>query len=174
MKRDWLWDRKVSLAKVKGILRDADHPRFAELSALLLSRKNAPKEVFSEYIDPLVFCKSWNRIKRQMRKDSWNNPRIEFWQHVYSVLLDKYKKEGIAIREAKSVFINPICSQIGEKIRQFRKGKDWTQADLAEKIGISQQIISRVEKGLENISIATLKKITDALGIKVHFDFIAE
>lgn len=172
MKKDWLWDRKISIAKVKGILKDPDNPRFVEFVALLLSRKNTPKEVFDVYIEPLVFCINWHRIKRQMRKDKWDNPRIEFWQQVYGVLLDKYKKEGVIIREAKKGHIDPLCKHIGNEIKKIRKQKGLSQVKLAKKIGISQQIISRIERGDENISIATLKRITDALKVKVNLQLV--
>jgi len=171
MRRDWLWDRKISIAKVKGILKDQDNPRFAEFVALLLSRKNTPKEVFDEYIKPLVFCRNWYRVRRQMRKDKWDNTRIEFWQQVYDVLLDKYKKEGVIIREAKKSHIDSLCKHIGSEIRKIRKQKGLSQVKLAGKIGVSQQIISRIERGNENISIATLKRITDALEVKVNLRF---
>jgi DNA-binding XRE family transcriptional regulator len=172
MRKDWLWDRKISIAKVKDILKDPDNPRFVEFVALLLSRKNTPKEVFDVYIEPLVFCRNWHKIKRQMRKDKWNNPRIEFWQQVYGVLLDKYKKEGVVIKEAKKGRIDSLCKHIGNEIRKIRKQKGLSQVKLAKKIGISQQIISRIERGDENISIATLKRITDALEVKVNLQLV--
>ncbi len=170
MKKDWLWDRRLSIAKVKGILKDPDSPRFVEFVALLLSRKNIPKEIFSLYVTPLVFCKNWHRIKRQMRKDRWNDPRIEFWQQIYNVLLDKYKKEGMVIKEVKKSHADPFCKYIGNKIRKIRKQKALNQAELAKKTGMSQQIISRIEKGNENVSIITLKKIADALGVKIDLE----
>ena len=172
MRKDWLWDRKISIAKVKDILKDPDNPRFVEFVALLLSRKNTPKEVFDVYIEPLVFCRNWYRIKRQMRKDKWDNPRIEFWQQVYSVLLDKYKKEGVIIKEAKKGRTDSLCKYIGNEIRKIRKQKGLSQVKLAKKIGISQQIISRIERGDENISISTLKRITDALEVKVNLQLV--
>ena len=168
MKKDWLWDRRLSITKVKGILKDPDSPRFVEFAALLLSRKNIPKEIFGLYVTPLVFCKNWHRIKRQMRKDRWNDPRIEFWQQIYNVLLDKYRKKGVIIRETKKIYIDPLCKHIGNQIRKIRKQKKLTQVELAKKAGISQQIISRIERGEENISIATLKGITNALKVKVN------
>jgi DNA-binding XRE family transcriptional regulator len=172
MKRDWLWDRKVPLKKVKAILKGADNPGFISYSALLLARKNTPKEVFNEYIKPLAFCKNWNRIKRQMRKDRWNEPRIEFWQHVYEVLLERYKNEGVLIRKANTVSAGQLCADIGKKVREIRKKEGLTQVALAEKIGISQQIISRIEKGIENISLSTLKRVADGLGVRIGFDFV--
>lgn len=42
-----------------------------------------------------------------------------------------------------------------------------TQKALAEKMGCSQQYISRVLKGSENLSIETISKIEDALGLQI-------
>lgn len=43
----------------------------------------------------------------------------------------------------------------------------WTQAQVAEKLGCSQQYVSRIVKGSENLSLEMLSKIEDALGIEI-------
>ncbi|MDE6755418.1 MAG: helix-turn-helix transcriptional regulator [Muribaculaceae bacterium] len=42
-----------------------------------------------------------------------------------------------------------------------------TQKSVAEKMGCSQQYISRILKGTENLSIETISKIESALGLKI-------
>jgi len=42
----------------------------------------------------------------------------------------------------------------------------FSQKELAQKLRISQQIISRIESGRENISLLTLEKVAAALGKK--------
>lgn len=42
-----------------------------------------------------------------------------------------------------------------------------TQTAVAEKMGCSQQYISRMLKGTENLSIETISKIESTLGIKI-------
>lgn len=171
MKRDWLWDRKTSLRKIKRIFNDAKNPEYIRWAALLLARKNTPKEVFREYLNPIDLCRKWGSIKKVMRKDSWNNPRIVFWQAVYEKLLEKYRSEG------KSVFIKEkrkpksrLCQEIGGLIKSLRKQKGLTQKVLAAKLGVSQQLISRIEKGYENISMKTLEAIVTKLQAKTHIE----
>lgn len=175
LKRDWLWDRKISVRQAKSILQDPGNRHFFILSALLLSRKNTPSEVLRYYLKPAVFLKYWERIKRQMRKDSWNNPRIEFWQAIYETLKEKYEKKGIVF--SKEIVVkkapNAFCREIAEKIKVARKTKGLTQAQLAKKLKVSQQIISRIESGSENVSLQTLKKITDALSAQLQIDIVA-
>ena len=48
----------------------------------------------------------------------------------------------------------------------------WTQQQVAEKLGCSQQYVSRIVKGNENLTLEMLSKIEDALGISVFADRI--
>lgn len=169
---DWLWDRKITVKKAKAILSDPENKHFLSLSVLLFSRKNTPKEVFQNYLRPVDFLKNWSRIKRQMRKDSWNSPRIEYWQAIYEKLKEKYEKKGIfpCINTAAIRQQDEFCKLIADRIRAIRKQKGLTQYVLAKKLKVSQQIISRIESGSENISLLTLKNIADGLEAKVHLE----
>ena len=41
-------------------------------------------------------------------------------------------------------------ADIGDKIRHHRESLGWTQADLAVRLGVSQQYVSRVERGAQH------------------------
>lgn len=176
MEKDWLWDRNVASAYVKGIFGNESHPRFVEFAALLLSRKNTPKEVFKEYFSAIVFCRNWHIIKKRMRQDSWNNPRIEFWQAVYERLLENYKKKNIKFRQAKTGDgpMNELAKDIAQRIIKMRKQKGLTQQDVAKKTGFSQQMISRIEKAKQNISITTLKRVAESMGCEVRVELVSK
>ncbi len=53
---------------------------------------------------------------------------------------------------------------IGNRIRQIRKSKGWTQAKLAEKSDIDAAYISHIERGVTKLSLPTLISIVNALG----------
>ena len=168
MSKDWLWDKNISKKQAVRILRNPKHPQFIFLSSTLLSRKNVPQEVFQDYLQPDEFCRHWAKIKRKMRQDAWNNPRIEFWQAVYEKLLEKFRAKGINIfTEGKEGTVNAFCFEIGQRIKTLRKDRKLTQEMLSKKLNISQQMISRIESGGENISILTLKKIIEKLGANI-------
>ena len=171
MKREWLWDRKIGLRKVKKVLSNPKHRDFTSFAALLLMRKNEPQEVFKEYIDPIVFCKNWAEVKRLMRKDKWSSQRIIFWQAIYEKLLEKYRNEGINFRERKEVVLSELCKKVGSQIQHIRKEQGLSQKALAKKIGISQQLVSRIEKGKENVSLMTLATVMKALNRKISINF---
>lgn len=41
----------------------------------------------------------------------------------------------------------PLAQRLGTQIATLRKTKEWTQADLAERIGVEPETISRFERG---------------------------
>jgi len=172
MRVDWLWDRKTDILKVKSILRDPSQEQFLLFASLLLSRKNNPKEVFKDYLDPFLFCSHWNQIKKRMRQDKWSQPRIIFWQAIYEKLIEKYKSRGAIFRQASAVVKGPLCAEIGSMIRDLRRSQRLSQQDLASKLKVSQQLISRIEKGQENVSIGTLTNVARALGKKPKFELV--
>jgi DNA-binding XRE family transcriptional regulator len=173
MKNDWLWDKNVSEKQAIKILHDFSHPQFISLAALLLSRKNIPRDIFQVYLKPEDFCRHWKTIKQKMRRDNWNNPRIEFWKAVYEKLMEKYRAKGIDIfYKSKIKPVNEFCLQIGQRLRILRKQRKLTQEMLSKRLGISQQMISRIESGKENVSLLTLKKILDGLGSEIFIEGI--
>ncbi len=58
---------------------------------------------------------------------------------------------------------------IGSKITELRKGKNWSQADLADKISVSRVIIGRYERDEAAPSIDIAKKIADAFEVSLDF-----
>src|SRR4051794_10211130 len=54
---------------------------------------------------------------------------------------------------------------IGERVRQHRTARGWTLEELADRSGVSRRMLITVEHGEGNPSIATLLRISDALGI---------
>lgn len=58
-----------------------------------------------------------------------------------------------------------LCQRIlGERIREARKEKVWTQEDLAHAADIDRSYIGGVERGERNITFSMLCRISQALG----------
>ncbi|MBU2568162.1 MAG: helix-turn-helix domain-containing protein [Elusimicrobia bacterium] len=70
----------------------------------------------------------------------------------------------------KPAAIDELCKSIGDRIKGIRNQKGLTQKQFAKKLKVSQQLISRIESGRENISIITLKNIAKALNTRVLLD----
>ena len=54
---------------------------------------------------------------------------------------------------------------IGQRIKQARLAKNYTQEELSEKIDVSVAFLSRVERGNSHINLKRLTQICNILGI---------
>jgi len=52
---------------------------------------------------------------------------------------------------------------VGDNCARLRKAKGWTQEQLAERSGLTQQYLSDLERGKRNPTIVTIYEIAQAL-----------
>jgi transcriptional regulator with XRE-family HTH domain len=57
---------------------------------------------------------------------------------------------------------------LGERISRLRKQKNVTQAQLAERLGVSQQTIQSYEVGRRRIQVDSLPPLAEMLGVSVE------
>lgn len=62
-----------------------------------------------------------------------------------------------------------VNKKIGERIKIARLEKRFSRERLARKMGLRQQTIEKYEKGEIDISVITLIKISNALGISIIY-----
>jgi transcriptional regulator with XRE-family HTH domain len=55
---------------------------------------------------------------------------------------------------------------LGLNITYYRRAKNLTQLQLAEKVSVSGNYISQVERGIKSVSLATLAQISETLGVE--------
>src|SRR3954471_25036531 len=58
-----------------------------------------------------------------------------------------------------------VNERIGERVRAHRTSHGWTLDELADRSGVSRRMVINIEHGEGNPSIATLLRISDALGV---------
>jgi len=56
---------------------------------------------------------------------------------------------------------------IGKRIKVSRTQRDMTQAELSERVGVSNVYISNIETGVKGVSLEVLLKIAGALGVSL-------
>ncbi len=166
MKINWLWDSRLGEGKVKRILKDGNHPKFDMYAEKLFSRVSDPKMAFN-IVDKITFCKKWPVIKKRMRKDRWLKDRVVFWQTIYERARKELRERGIKMREPQKIEISAERMEIARQIRDTRVKLGYTQEDIAKKLGVIQQYISKIENGHENISVDTLRRIADVFGKRI-------
>ena len=162
------WDKNLTAADIKNVLKNDTNPRFVEIAALFLSRINEPKEVFSRYLSKPLFCRNWQKIKKRMRRNNWNDNKIIFWDEIYKFVVEKSGDE--LVRETRKV-LNPLSielKKVGDIMKEARRRSGMTQDELAQKTRISQQTISHMERGRVNISYMHLDMICKALDLEIR------
>lgn len=80
-------------------------------------------------------------------------------------------EDGVLIETKKRTDINHLLAY---QMVQIRENCNMTQKQLAEKTGIYQADISKIERGLGNPSLATIKRLAEGLGMEVRIDFVAK
>jgi len=56
---------------------------------------------------------------------------------------------------------------VGRAIQQIRKGKDWSQEQLARRVGVSQSAVNHIEGVLDRVTIRTIRRYANALNTSV-------
>jgi transcriptional regulator with XRE-family HTH domain len=62
---------------------------------------------------------------------------------------------------------NPNLTELGERIRQRRKARGWTQEQFADEAGLDRSYAGGIERGERNITFSVLCQICAALACDV-------
>ena len=60
-----------------------------------------------------------------------------------------------------------LYQQVGERIRSRRKHLGWTQATLAQHLGLSRASLANIEVGRQNVLLHRLYRIAGTLNVEV-------
>lgn len=91
------------------------------------------------------------------------------WNEELDLDAETIWEDGILIESIGKTDINHLLAY---QLLLAREKNNMTQKELAEKTGIYQADISKLERGLGNPSLSTLKRLADGMGMEVHIDFI--
>ena len=64
------------------------------------------------------------------------------------------------------ILLRSICVTVGNRIRELRLEKGWTQQMLADHAQIERAHLARLEEGKREAGLLILEKIATALGVK--------
>lgn len=54
---------------------------------------------------------------------------------------------------------------VAHNVRTFRRGRDWTQEQLAERAGVSRATVAKIETGEGDVNLSVLSRLAWALGV---------
>jgi len=61
--------------------------------------------------------------------------------------------------------MDKISAKLGDNIKRIRTRKKMSQGDIARALEVDRGYISNIENGKKNPTLATIKKLADALNI---------
>ena len=64
--------------------------------------------------------------------------------------------------------MSDITIYVGDLLRTARKSKGLTQKEMGERVGITESAYSRYESGKQNLTLDTLQKVAEAMGVSVR------
>jgi len=69
-----------------------------------------------------------------------------------------------------------VAHEVVNRLRVLRAEKRWSQAQLADAVGVSRQAINTIENGRHDPSVTLAFRIADALGVAITdaFHFSAD
>jgi transcriptional regulator with XRE-family HTH domain len=62
---------------------------------------------------------------------------------------------------------HPILKRLGNRVRELRKAKGWSQEEFADICRIDRSYMSGIERGIRNTSVLNVAKLCRALGISL-------
>lgn len=91
------------------------------------------------------------------------------WNDELDLDAETIYEDGILIETQKEPDLNHLLAY---QLLLARESANITQKELAEKTGIYQADISKLERGLGNPSLSTLKRLADGLDMELRIDFM--
>lgn len=67
-----------------------------------------------------------------------------------------------------------ILIEFGDKVREFRKEKGYSQEELAYRSGLHRTYIGMIERAEKNITLINIEKIANALEMNIYNFFLVK
>ncbi len=128
---------------------------------------------FKKYdLEPL--CEKWPVFKGLYHKDLFKSVHIEaggagiVWNDEIDIAAEEIYFDGVPWPEAPH--IDAPVAELVAQFKKLRKAAKLTQQDIAEKTGMLQANIARIENGWRTPNIETLLQLGQALGYTLKWE----
>jgi DNA-binding XRE family transcriptional regulator len=69
--------------------------------------------------------------------------------------------------EGEPIPLDRLLRELGERIRELRRARHWSQQQLGDAAGLDRTYVNAVEQGKQNLTLAAVLRIAAALGVPV-------
>lgn len=159
---------------LKDILSNPENDQFVSLAARLLESSLNVDRVF-EYLDPEIFARNFDIIKKSMGESDQALKHNRFWSRMAEQgkkKLDIEDEEKSGSQKSSDSVASESAERIGQRIRKIRKREGVSQVELADRLNVSRQVISRLENGKHNPSYKKINRVLNALGYKPNLEVL--
>ena len=88
------------------------------------------------------------------------------WNDELDIDAETVYEEGLDVSNEYNDIDNVV---LGYQIKEKRIALNLSQFDLAKRVGIDQSDLSKIEKGLSNLTVKMMNRIAKGLGTKITF-----
>lgn len=67
---------------------------------------------------------------------------------------------------------NELQIKFGQRVRELRKERGWSQEEFADKCELDRTYISGIERGVRNPTLLSINRISECFGISINFLFL--
>ena len=112
--------------------------------------------------------KSAGQFRRKAKNRIWNCKALAVFSLKSGITLLTKCNELITIKSNRFItFRKEEITLIWNRIKVLRAERDWTQADLADRVGISRQAVISIEKYKYTPSLELAFKIAEVFGVSI-------
>lgn len=90
------------------------------------------------------------------------------WNDELDLSADELWENGVETGQVENV---DVTMALAESLSSVRKSVGMTQVQLSQRTGINQADISKIERGLANPSLLTLKRLADGMGVELRIEY---
>jgi DNA-binding XRE family transcriptional regulator len=77
--------------------------------------------------------------------------------------------DSLFVAQSLHISIDDVSSDVrvtfGKRLRQLRQRRGWTQAEMADILGLDRSYLAEIETGKRNVCLLNLRVIADGLGV---------
>ena len=125
----------------------------------------------------LLFDSAPSFLELQTKKELFKQVKVDAggygisWNDDLDLDADTIWEDGTLVETEKETNINKLLAY---QLLLAREKANITQKQLSERTGIYQADISKIERGIGNPSLSTLKRLAEGLGMKLEISFSSD
>jgi len=91
-----------------------------------------------------------------------------------SISVNEKKRKEARESQYSSEAYKDLTARLSYNLKRIRSDYGWSQEDAAHECGMSTRLIQRIEAGKSNVTLTTLARLNEGLGVTAKELFLAQ